>query len=316
MTGTTGRKLFSAATRWLVAAVLAAGVVAAANAAEYQLYFLGGQSNMEGYGYTAELDEQYRQRSGNVMIFAGQWAFDNQPYGGIGIWAPLQPGHGVGFRTNGELNRYSSRFGPELLFGQTMATLNPDAKIAIVKYALGGTGLSVGVGYANWFPDFSVGNGINQYDHALNTLHNALSHTDIDGDGVADTLVPGGIVWMQGEADAEHSQKAADAYGENLEQLMNLLRSALQVDDLPVVVGKVTDSGMAADGKVMDYIATVQRGQREFAESDACAAYVTVTDDISHLPDAWHYDTDGVVRLGTAFAEAMVELEARCGHND
>ncbi len=316
MTATTARKPISASVTSLFACMLAVCVMSSAHAADYKLYFLGGQSNMEGYGYTAQLRMAHRRPSDDILIFAGQWAFDNQRHGGVGIWSTLRPGHGVGFRTDGESNFYSNRFGPELFFGRTIAALHPGERIALVKYALGGTGLSEGVGYGNWFPDFSAGDGVNQYDHALKTLHNALSHSDIDGDGQADTLIPAGIVWMQGEADAEHSQQAADAYGDNIERLMNLLRAALQVDDLPVVIGKVTDSGMAPDGKVMDYIATVQRAQRAFAEGDDCATLVTVTDDIAHLPDAWHYDTDGVMRLGKAFAEAMVELEERCDPHD
>ena len=30
----------------------------------------------------------------------------------------------------------------------------------------------------------------------------------------------------------------------------------------------------------------------------------------------WHYDTRGFVRLGTAFAEAMIELETECAHTE
>ncbi|NND37147.1 MAG: hypothetical protein HKN81_08425, partial [Gammaproteobacteria bacterium] len=152
----------------------------------------------------------------------------------------------------------------------------------------------------------------NQYDHALKTFRNAFTQTDIDGDGVADRLVPCGIVWMQGEADAYQSQAAADEYRANIERLMGLLRAALRVDDLPVVIGKITDSGMADDGSVMDYIGTVQQAQQDFVGDDPCAAYVTVTDDLGYLDDAWHYDTDGFIRMGTAFAEAMIELEEEC----
>ncbi len=72
---------------------------------------------------------------------------------------------------------------------------------------------------------------------------------------------------------------------------MELLRAALRVDDLPVVIGKITDSGMSDDGTVMDYIDTVQKAQQDFVANDECAAYVTVTDDLSYLDDGWHYDT-------------------------
>ena len=86
----------------------------------------------------------------------------------------------------------------------------------------------------------------------------------------------------------------------------------MRVDDLPVVIGKITDSGMADDGTVMDYIETVQRAQRDFVASDPCSAYVTVTDKLDYLDDGWHYDSDGFVRMGKAFAESMGDLEARC----
>ncbi|MBT8087907.1 MAG: sialate O-acetylesterase [Gammaproteobacteria bacterium] len=279
----------------------------------YRLYYLGGQSNMEGFGYVDELPDAMAGQVGNVMIFTGQMALDNETHAGVGLWQPLEPGFGTGFKTDGKINELSDRFGPELLFGRSLSSHAPGTRIAIIKYALGGSGLADGVGYGNWYPDFSDGAGLNQYDHALKTMRNALAYADIDADGVADRLIPSGIVWMQGEADAYHSQAAADEYRVNLQRLIGLLRAAMRVDDLPVAIGKITDSGMADDGTVMDYIETVQQAQRNFVDSDPCAAYVTVTDDLAYLDDGWHYDTDGFVRMGTAFADAMIDLETTCG---
>ncbi|MEM8983412.1 MAG: hypothetical protein AAGC71_10320, partial [Pseudomonadota bacterium] len=59
-------------------------------------------------------------------------------------------------------------------------------------------------------------------------------------------------------------------------------------------------------------IETVQAAQRDFTESDACAAYVTATDDFGYLDDGWHYNTDGFVRMGTEFADAMLALRDDC----
>jgi hypothetical protein len=280
----------------------------------YKLYYLGGQSNMEGFGFSDELPESTFKPSQRAVIYVGQMAYDNETHGGVGIWQPLQSGFGTGFKSDGVTNELSNRFGPELFFGHTMAQQSDEANVAIIKYALGGSGLAEGVGYSNWHPDFSEGAGINQYDNALKTLRNALAHSDIDGDGITDRLVPSGIVWMQGEADAYDSQAAAEDYRANLERLMGLLRAAMRVDDLPVVIGKITDSGMSEDGSVMDFIETVQLAQRDFVNSDSCAEYVTATDDLPYLDDGWHYNTEGFIRLGTAFAEAMMELEQRCGH--
>ena len=316
MTGITGKKCNRMAIRSIAAYALMACLIPAANAADYKLYYLGGQSNMEGFGFVDELSKDAVYSSSDAMIFTGQMALDNETHGGVGIWETLQPGHGTGFKIDGKTNQLSDRFGPELLFGQTIAKQADGSRIAIIKYALGGSGLADGIGYGNWHPDFADGAGINQYDHALTTMRNALAHTDIDGDGVTDRLIPSGIVWMQGEADAYDSQAAADDYRVNIERLMDLLRAALRVDDLPIVIGKITDSGMSEDGTVMDYIETVQRAQQDFVTSDDCAAYVTVTDDLAYLDDGWHYDTEGFVRLGIAFAEAMQDLEQKCGPND
>jgi hypothetical protein len=300
-----------------VAAALAAAAGCSGNAEPegrtYAVYYLGGQSNMDGHGYVEELPEDLRGTVERVMIFTGRTGLDDDPSAGVGMWAPLGPGFGTGFSTNGQTNEPSSRFGPELTFGATLADLRPDSRVALIKYSLGGSGLAAGVGFGSWDPDYREGAGRNQYDHALRTIQNALSQADIDGDGTPDRLVPAGIIWMQGEADAEHSQEAADAYETNLGRLMNLLRSALGDEDLPVVIGKVTDSGMADDGSVMDHIETVQQAQARFTETDRCARLVTITDNLAYPSnDAWHYDTEGYLRLGVAFAAAVLELQRNC----
>jgi hypothetical protein len=65
----------------------------------------------------------------------------------------------------------------------------------------------------------------------------------IANDGEADTLIPAGIVWMQGESDAALNAEIAERYEANLKRLMDLIRAALRSDDLPVVIGRISDSG-------------------------------------------------------------------------
>ena len=288
------------------------GVAASASAETYQLYFLGGQSNMEGYGVVGELPDELVGPVKGVMIFTGRLADDDDPTGGQGVWQALEPGHGLGFATDSENNTLGSRFGPELTFGRRLAAQSRESRIAIVKYAKGGSGLGTDVGYGDWDPDYSDNSRINQYDHALSTIRNALAHADIDGDRRADTLVPAGIVWMQGESDAGDPD-VASAYQANLKRMMNLLRAALRADDIPVVIGKITNSGMWGDQPMMQHIEIVQRAQAGYVEADECAAFVTVTDELSYpRDDPWHYTTDGFLRMGEAFAEAMLELQASC----
>lgn len=283
-----------------------------AAAETYQLYFLGGQSNMEGYGVVSELPDELAGPFERVMIFTGRLADDDDPNGGQGVWRLLEPGHGRGFRTDSKTSELGSRFGPELTFARTLAAKSPDTRIAIIKYAKGGSGLGTDVGYGDWDPDYAENSRINQYDHALTAIRNALAQADIDGDGETDTLVPAGIAWMQGESDAG-DPNVASSYQDNLKRMMNLLRAVLRTDDLPVVIGKITNSGMWGDEPMMQHIDIVQRAQETFVKADECAAWVTMTDELSYPPDdPWHYTTDGFLRMGTAFAEAMLELQAGC----
>ncbi len=281
---------------------------------EYLTFLLAGQSNMDGYGKINELPEPLTHQQ-DVMIFHGNGVFDNQPHGGRGLWTKLQPGHGQGFKTDGLSNQYSTSFGPELTFAKTLSESLPGQKIAIIKYAVGGTGLHLNTGYGNWSPDFTEGEGKNQYDYVLNTINNAFAIKDIDGDGKQDRLVPGGIIWMQGEADAHHSLESAKAYQYNLTRLMGLLRAALRKDNTPIVIGKITDSEMGEED-IMPYIKTVHLGQQSFVEQDICAAYMQSSQTYPYGEDPWHYASQGYINMGTDFATSYLELIKRCGSDD
>jgi hypothetical protein len=302
---------------------------AKASADTYYVYYLGGQSNMDGYGEVAGLPKALNTPVDGVYIFHGNPAADRAPGrplqsmasspGGSGLWTRLQPGHGAGFTSDGKANTYGSRFGVELSFALGMQSKHPERKIALIKYSRGGTAISsasesaLREDFGCWAttsanPALS-GREHNQFDHFLTTLRNAFADRDIDGDGKLDTLIPAGILWMQGESDAMNEDVAL-AYESNLAQLMGLIRAALRVDDLPVVIGRISDSaqGEGKDGRVWAHGALVRAAQAKFCERDGFAALVTSTDDYGYS-DPWHYDTDGFLDLGERFANSMAKLE-------
>lgn len=271
-----------------------------------RVFYLGGQSNMEGYGYNKDLPKDLNKQFKNVFIYEGNPAGDNKEKGGLGKWEVLKPGHGVGFSSDGIKNQYSERFGIELSFAKKLQELYPNDKIAFIKYAKGGSSIDsiAARQFGCWEPDFK---GINQYDHFLTTLNGALSTNDIDGNGKPDILIPSGIIWMQGESDADFTEEVANKYYFNLKRLMDLIRASLRVDDLPVVIGKISDSWNDADGKVWDYGELVQYAQEKFAKTDENAAIVRNTRYYKYS-DRWHYNSKGYIDLGEKFAEAIYKL--------
>lgn len=289
-------------------------LTSATQAGEFALYLLAGQSNMDGYGSVDDLPERLSEAQDGVWIFHGNSTPDAVAVDGRGAWLPLAPGHGRGFSSDGEAHVRSDRFGLELSFAERMRALHPDRKVALVKYSRGGTSIAAEAagGAGCWDPDFSDGAadgaGVNQYDHCLATLRLATAVRDIDGDGEDDVLVPMGILWMQGESDANGSPATALRYEANLARLMDLLRAALRVDDLPVVVGRISDSGDADDGTVWTYGEVIRTAQQAYCEADSAASLITMTDELDYS-DPWHYDSAGYIALGIAFADAMASLE-------
>ena len=277
-------------------------------ATDFYVIYLGGQSNMDGYGYNKDLPKGLQNGFNDVYIFHGNAAADDgEQADGRGLWSQLKPGHGVGFSSDGLKNSYSDRFGIELSLVAELKKLRPNARIALIKYSRGGTSIDslAARQFGSWEPDFQGTHGINQYDHFLATTQYALSTDDIDGDGEKDRLIPMGIIWMQGESDATVSEEIAKRYHQNLKRLMDLIRAAYHSDDLPVVIGKISDSwNDESDGKVWDYGELVQYAQEKFVRNDSQAAIVRSTRYYKYS-DPWHYDSEGYLDLGKQFARAL-----------
>lgn len=275
----------------------------------YRVYFLGGQSNMEGFGYNKDLPQDLAQPFKDVYIFHGNPTEDGNPAGGLGKWENLRPGHGNAFSSDGHTNKPSVRFGLELTFAKRLQELHPGEKIAIIKYARGGSSIDslAAAEWGCWEPDFKGKGGTNQYDYFLRTVAGAMETKDINADGKPDQFIPAGILWMQGEADGAFNKAIANGYLANLKRLMDLMRAALRKDDLPVVIGKISDSGQADGGKVWKFGAIVQQAQEQYAKTDGHAAIVSSTSQYRYS-DPWHYDSAGYLDLGKKFAEAIVQL--------
>ncbi len=300
---------------WFWIALIAVLTISPSSSAdEFDVIYLGGQSNMEGFGYVKELSEEQRKGMNGGFIFHAPASLDQTAVGGKGSWLPLQPGHGTGFQYENGKAKYSDRFGLEWSFARTILEKRPNRRLALIKYARNGSSIhrKAAGNFGCWDPDFESEVGeqrnINQYDHFLATIRNATTPADIDQDGKIDTLNPIGILWMQGESDAAYTPEIAEAYEQNLKRLMDLVRASLRVDDLPVVIGRISDSKKNDKGKVWAEGDRVRQAQSDFVAKDKAARLVTSTDRYSYS-DPWHYDTAGYLDLGKEFANALLEMQ-------
>ena len=288
------------------------GMPAKASATDFHLYFLGGQSNMEGYGSVEKLPPELANVQSDVLIFHGNPAPDGSPAGGRGVWTRLGPGHGHPFRSDGVTSKYSDRFGIELTFARQIARRFPDRRIAILKYANGGTSLDPAAAkkFGCCAPEFEQGN---QFDHFLKALQQAKAEKDIDGDDEPDRLIPAGIVWMQGESDANHTLEIANRYRSNLNRVLHSIRQALGNENLNIALGRVSPSQLPdLFWKHLDLIRTAQT---DFAREDGNTTLITSSDEYG-FSDFWHYDAQAYLELGREFGDALADLELRGTENN
>jgi len=300
------KKLFA-----FIMVVASIGVVAQTKQTdEWMLFYLGGQSNMVGYGKVDELPEELEKGYDNIYIFNGKTVTDGVTGGGTGEWEELRPGFGEDFADNGGSERHGARFGVELSLGKRLREMFPGKKIALIKYARGGSKLDTIGGPSNfgiWAPGIYGSKTPNQTNIFISTVNNSMQVKDINNDGIEDRLIPCGIFWMQGESDAADKQMALN-YEDNLNTMMCIIRGVFRNMDLPVVIGKISDSGKGRRGnQVWAHGDLVMYAQEQYVQKDPNARIIRNTSKYSYS-DPYHYDSEGYIDMGIQFANEFYML--------
>ncbi len=243
-----------------------------------RIVILAGQSNMGGSGKVAELLPELAAPLEAVPM----WNTKEE------AWEPVRGG----------MLAEKKGFGPELAFAHAVAEAGQDVRI--VKFSKGGTGL-----VHDWNPD-----------REDSLYHQLIAHCERAAAAVDPARIEwAGLLWMQGEQDSKDSgdDSAALAYADNLRGLIERVRDALDTPDLPVVIGRLHDQlGMTKPHVGLDFgqFEKVRAAQVEVAESDPRIEWVD-TDGFPLKDDQIHFNTEGCLKLGRAFAEAWLGLTTR-----
>ena len=236
-----------------------------------QIYLLGGQSNMDGYGYVTGLPPSLQISQDDVSIY---WSGRPQ-------WSALAPS------SYGTLYYGTEYFGPEVTFGRRMADERPDETIALIKYAIGGTDLAV-----CWNP------GAEASDPSMGDCYSGWLSTVRDGlEAMEDEYEVAGMIWMQGESDA-YSQDYAAAYADNLRHLIDRVREDVSADEMPFAMGII-------DCIDCPYREVVRAAQAEVAAESELVMAVE-TEDLPQNIDNIHFDGSGMRTLGERLAGALL----------
>ena len=265
------------------------------------VYILSGQSNMAGSGRKGELPEAWQKPVKNVQYWNGK------------EFVPFDP---MQLNLNGK-----GRFGPEVGFIHTLASLYPERTFYVVKFALGGQPLHAGFHGGKWmgpepgpnrntfYPgtspeDPNIGNHYKrlhaQFTAAMSALKEADKQPQLQG-----------VAWMQGEADAKQ-EVSAKTYDQSIALLKRRIEEDCGSEPVPLVMGQVLPHTPPMPR--FTHRPEIRQAQAEAdMRSDSSRAISGVwnvpTDGIPLLADTVHYSTQGQLMLGTSFALGMIEAE-------
>ncbi len=232
---------------------------------EKHVYLLIGQSNMAGRGIVEAIDTI---PNNSVFMFTRdkQWVLAKEP---MHFARPERIGVGPGFA-----------------FGRKMAEINPDVDIYLIPCAVGATSIQ------KWERGaYHKTTQMYPYDSAMSVAKEALKIGKLKG-----------ILWHQGESDSK--PKGYVKYEERLKELMQRIRTELNADNIPIVVGEI-GRFHAKRRPYADSINKIINRTPQFIPFTAVVSSENLTD----RKDSTHFNSKSYRELGLRYATKMTELQ-------
>ena len=254
-----------------------------ARAEHYEIFIIAGQSNCDGRGKAGDLTgalAKYAQPQADVLIAYSCSSLRGPALTGGGF-QPLQPGWSVAPGKGKPTMLPSTTFGPELAFGRSMADRLPGKKVALIKYAEGGTSLA-----KDWNPDAKD----RLYPAFLKFTEASLATLKTQGH----TFTLRGMIWHQGESDAALK---AEEYQKMLIAFIGRVRADLKSPELSFGIGEVYDNGKRD---------SVREAQKATAK-EMKGTFSVGADKLKTFDMGTHFDAASQIELGQRFAAGMAK---------
>jgi hypothetical protein len=284
--------------------------VGAADAKKLYVILFGGQSNALGYGY-----EQYLVDSTNALANPQtdvDFYFTPNEFLPGSTLTNLQSGSGnIDVKGTAYVNQQYppqsspvNRFGPELSLGRTVRDLihETDSKVAVIKYALGGTSL---YNPNHWLPDGTANRTADGgvYKTFQTTVWSGLAALSNNYPDYEIEIL--GMGWVQGEADATSATEYTN-YQANLTTFIQDIRATFGTNIIFAL------SKLSPNQNTIPYLTEVR------AQQDAVAATVPnvrATETIgtnyavatAYAEGSLHYLSPSLVQIGQDLGNAIVD---------
>ena len=265
------------------------------------LILVAGQSN--AVGFDAHATDLPADPDDKDILF--WWRCGDPPpdahdsTSGSRAWIHLQPQpvgdpkpKNLGARQYGNFSQPDGGFGPEIGLARHLDEAQPARRLAIVKAAFSGTGIS-----RDWNPKDKTGATGACYRALIEEVEAALAAAEKSGKKMRLRA----FVWVQGESDANPAD--LPHYEATLRELIASIRSEFERPDMKALVAVNTQFGGGAN----DFMPKVIEAQKAVAHADPLCAYVDTSK--ASVANKYHFDTRGTLDVGKWFAEALIALE-------
>ncbi|MBC2593894.1 hypothetical protein H5P28_06430 [Ruficoccus amylovorans] len=293
---------------------------AAEGKAEGKVFLLlfAGQSNALGWGY-----KQYLLETNNPLAEPQEdvelyYSIAGEGYLPENQLIPLQPGTSHKLPKPGghypDLPEPVCRFGPELSMARTVKDrlADPDAKVAVVKFAHGGTSL---YDRDDWRPDGTAdsrGDG-KLYQIFQATVRGAVKALEAKYPGREVVIM--GMGWVQGPSDALEGK--ADEYEENLTRLVEDVR-ATYGEQVVFALSQVSPNQYAysQNRSWVEQWEKVAAAQEAVAKALPDVAMISTAGDkypvsATTSEGLFHFSTPGLLQIGQDLGNAIAEMSGQ-----
>ncbi len=295
-----------------------------------KVFIMAGQSNMQGQGDVEPVNtagtlthfmandpaanefSYVQDGDGDWIVREDVWYRHKQEDGTV-ITENLTVGQGASF----------NQIGPELAFGHLIAE-DEESRILIIKTAWGGKSLA-----EDFRSPSAGGTAGTYYTQMISDINEAIQNIEEDFPSfIGGTVEISGFCWFQGWNDGDELA-FAQAYEQNLNNLITDIRTDLQSPDLPFVVALTGNGAYDLEpegtwlGNLQRHVLPAQINAIENGGHDHIA-YVDTRDfwrlgPVSPEPDFgfhWHNNAESFLRIGAGLATEMLKLTGGEGQEE
>jgi hypothetical protein len=268
-----------------------------------RVILVGGQSNADGRADGNKLPTSpinYQAIQKNVPFFYYIYGSATNADGTLGTLTTLRPG-ATQFPDAG--------FGPEIGLGYDLSRMlesTPNTRLAIIKYAKGGSSL-----HTDWKAggDATPAGDGPHYQTFQQVVTKGLAQLRTTYPNA--TVQLSGMIWVQGETDIDGGEKQVAGYEKNLTDFIDDLRATFS-PSLPFVFSRISDNQTVysdpSASHYSDYL-TLRAAQESVANTLPAVEMIdTDSEEFIMKSDHLHFGPLGQLALGQAFAAKLAPL--------